>query len=152
MEISKNFSKGMSSTTHTQTNNPSAKFSTDISKETPIKPVSIWRNMAEEYDIRSINPEETAELSSELHNAGAISNLDYVLLVMEPISEGANSYHTQADSNGRRDLIAEFEARIEFAKSNIGSNPPMYIENIERILGYLNKIDAAKGKPLDTIA
>ncbi len=152
MEINNNISNGMSPTTHTQTNNTSAKSSTDISKETPIKPVSTWRNMAEKYNIRSITPEETADLSSELNNAGAISNLEHVLLTYQPLSEGAISYHTQADSNGRRDLIAEFEARIEFAKSNIGSKPPKYIENIERILGYLNKIDAAKGKPLDTIA
>ncbi len=146
---------GISQLSYSQSQNTSTQSSFEVSKETPTKPVSIWRDLAEKYDVRSITPQETADLSAELYDAGVISFLDHAILSFQPelgkiqLPDGASINLTHADGNGRRDLTAEYEARIEFSKKH-GHNSE-YNAGRERILEYLNRLDAAKGKPIEIV-
>ena len=142
MEINNIVSAGIPSIGHAQTKNTTAKFSFEISKETPIKPESIWRKLASKYDIRSITIEETANLSQELYNAGEISLLDHAILSFDPshIPYGTG-FLTQADNTGHRDLISEYETRIDMDKKMCNSQS---LINNERVYEYLERLDAAK--------
>ncbi len=155
MNINTIATAGISQLTYSQSQNTSTHSSFEISKETPIEPVYIWHNLAAKYDVRSITPQETADLSSELYDAGLISFKDHAILSFQPelgkipLPDGASIYLTHADGNGRRDMIAEYEARIEFSKKH-GHNPKFNADR-ERILEYLNILDAAKGKSIEIV-
>ena len=103
--------------------------------------------MASKYDVRDITTEETSNLSQELYNAGEISLLDHAILSFDPshIPYGTG-FLTQADSTGHRDLISEYETRIDMDKKMSQS-----LVNNERVLEYLERLDAAKGNPIHII-
>lgn len=86
---------------------------------------SIYSDIANKYDIRNATFEEVKEIAQELYGAGAITGLDLAILTFDydratrDIKQAANGltspnftmYETNADTFGRRDWIAEFEAR-----------------------------------------
>ena len=86
---------------------------------------SIYSDIANKYDIRNATFEEVKEIAQELYGAGAITGLDLAILTFDydratrDIKQAANGltspnftmYETNTDTFGRRDWIAEFEAR-----------------------------------------
>lgn len=86
---------------------------------------SIYYDVKNKYDIRSATFEEVKEMAKELYEAGAITFLDVSILTFDYgratqyIKQAVNGqtspnftmYETNEDSFGRRDWIAEFEAR-----------------------------------------
>ena len=150
MEINNIVSAEIFSIGHPQTKSNTAKFSFEVSETNQIEPESIWRKMASKYDIRDITTEETSNLSQELYNAGEISLLDHAILSFNPshIPYGSG-FLTQADSTGHRDLISEYETRIDMDKK-MGNSQSLV--NNERVLEYLERLDAAKGKPIHITA
>ena len=147
MEINSAYSLGISFIGNAQTKSISTRSSDEVSQTNKTEPDSIWRKIASKYDVRSITPEETTKLSRELYEAGEISFLDHVILSFPPIRlpEGT-SLLTQEDSTGHIDLISEYEARIGMNRKMGDSQS---IANHERILGYLERLVAAKGKPIN---
>ncbi len=103
-------------------------------------------------DVRSITPKETTDLSSELYDTGLISFKELAILSFQPdlgkisLPDGVSGYLTPADSSGRRDLIAEYEEKIEIEKKH-GQKTAIS----ERILDYLHILDAAKRKPIEIV-
>ena len=150
MEINNIVSAEIFSIGHPQTKSNTAKFSFEVSETNQIEPESIWRKMASKYDVRNITTEETANLSQELYNAGEISLLDHAILSFNPshIPYGSG-FLTQADSTGHRDLISEYETRIDMDKK-MGNSQSLV--NNERVLEYLERLDAAKGNPIHITA
>jgi hypothetical protein len=150
VEIKNTVSAGIISIGHPQTKSNTAKSSFESSETNQIEPESIWRKMASKYDVRSITIEETANLSQELYNAGEISLRDHAILSFDPdrIPHGTG-FLTQADSTGHRDLISEYETRIDMDKK-MGNS--LNLVNNERVLEYLERLDAAKGNPIHITA
>jgi len=147
MEINDIVAAGISSIGHAQTKNITGKPSFEISETKQIEPESIWRKIASKYDVRSITTEETANLSQELYNAGELSLLDHAILSFDPdhnIPYGTG-FLTQADSTGHRDLISEYETRIDIDKK-MGNSQSLV--NNERVLEYLERLNGAKGNPI----
>ncbi|SDU07512.1 hypothetical protein [Desulfobacula phenolica] len=100
---------------------------------------SIWQKTASKYDVRNITTDETAELSQKLYDAGEISLLDHAILSFDPSHlHYGTTFLTQADSTGHRDLISEYETRINMNKK-MGDRQSLM--NNEQILEYLNRLD-----------
>ena len=146
MEISNIVSAGISSAGRSPTKNINAQPAVRSSATPSIEPESIWRKMASKYDVRRITTQETASLSQELYKAGEISLLDHAVLSFDPdrIADGTG-FLTRADSTGHRDLILEYETRIDLDKK-MGNSQNLV--NNERILEYLERLDGAKGNPI----
>ena len=86
---------------------------------------SFYSDLANKYDVRNMNFEELKEITQELYGAGAITLKEVAVLTFDyeratqSIKQAANGkvasdftmYETNADAFGRRDWIAEFEAR-----------------------------------------
>ena len=86
---------------------------------------SFFSDLKNKYDIRSATFEEVKEMANELYEAGAITFLDVSILTFDygraaqSIKQAVNGqtspnftmYETNEDAFGRRDWIAEFEAR-----------------------------------------
>ena len=146
MEINNIVSAGIFSTGHPQTKSNTAKSSFEVSETNQIELESIWRKMASKYDVRNISTEETTILSQELYNAGEISLFDHAILSFDPtLIPYGTGFLTQADSTGHRDLIVEYETRIDMDKKM--SNSQSLVNN-ERVLEYLERLDAAKRNPI----
>jgi hypothetical protein len=151
MEIDNIVSAGLVSIGRPQTKSDTAKSSFGVSGTNQIEPESIWQKIASKYDVRSITTEETANLSQELYDAGEISLLDHAILSFDPdhnIPYGTG-FLTQADSTGHRDLILEYEARIDM--NNKMGNSQSLVNN-ERVLEYIERLDAAKNNPIHITA
>jgi len=150
MEINNIVSSGIFSVNYAQIKGKDSKSSLEISETNQIEPESIWREIASKYDLHCITAGETADLSQKLYNAGEISLFDHAILSFDPshIPDGTG-FLTPADSTGHRDLIAEYEARIDLDKKTSNSQN---IVNNERVLEYLKRLDAAKGNPVHVTA
>lgn len=86
---------------------------------------SIYDDIANKYDVRNMTFEEVKEMANELYEAGALTFLDVSILTFDYgratqyIKQAVNGqtspnftmYETNEDAFGRRDWIAEFEAR-----------------------------------------
>ena len=107
---------------------------------TGVNPESVWRKVAPKYDVRNMSPEETAAMTYELYEGGAISMMDHLYLSLDRSGIPGGGYNTRADSAGRRDLIAEYEIEVGYARKR-GDHKSL--EHYERLLGHLNRLDAA---------
>lgn len=147
MEINNIVSAGLVSVDYPQIKNDKAKPSSEVSETNKIDTESIWHKIAAKYDVRNITTEETGNLSQELYDAGEISLFDHAILSFDPdhFVQSGTGFLTKADSTGHRDLISEYEARIEMDKK---MNDTKNIVNNERILGYLHRLEAAKKQPI----
>ncbi|MBW2605428.1 MAG: hypothetical protein JRE28_14140 [Deltaproteobacteria bacterium] len=146
MEINNNIFTGISSVAYSQTKNTGAKPSFEIPKATQIEPESIWCKMASTYDVRSMTIEETAHLSQELYDAGEISLSDHAILSFDPsLIPYGTGFLTPADSAGHRNLISEYEARIDMNKKMGDSKSRVHNE---RVLEYLERLDVAGRNPV----
>lgn len=93
--------------------------------ETNVVDESIYDEIANQYDVRNMTFEELKEVAQELYEAGAITGKEVVTMTFDYnratqyIKQVANGfaapnftmYETSVDASGRRDWIAEFEAR-----------------------------------------
>lgn len=150
MEINNIVSAGIVSVGRPQAKSNASKSSFEASETNQIEPESIWREMALKYDVRNITTEETADLSQKLYESGEISLLDHAILSFDPshIPYGTG-FLTQKDSTGHRDLILEYETRINMDKK-MGNSQSLV--NDERVLEYIERLDAAKGDPIHITA
>jgi hypothetical protein len=152
MNINNIFSSDISSISRFQTKTTSEKSSSAVPVEpqTSVSSDSIWHRLASEYDIRSMTAEETSKLSLELYYAGEISLLDHAVLSFDrDMGEFGTSFLTKADSDGRRDMLAEFEAKVAMDKST-GNRRSLPIDS--RILQHLERLDAAGRGPVHVTA
>ena len=151
MEISNIVSVEIAPAGLSQTKNSAVRPPSGISETNRTEPESIWRIIASKYDVRSITAEETADLSQKLYDAGEISLLDHAILSFDPdhnIPYGTG-FLTQADSMGHRDLITEYQARIDL--DNKTGNRKNIVNN-GRVLSYLERLDAARKAPIHITA
>lgn len=85
---------------------------------------SIYSDLANKYDVRNATFEELKQMAQELYGAGAITGKDVATLTFDYnratqyiqqaaglVSSNFSMYETNEDIAGRRDWIAEFEAR-----------------------------------------
>lgn len=85
---------------------------------------SIYDDIANKYDVRNATFEELKEIAQELYGAGAITGKDvatltfdynratqYIQQAVGLVSSNFSLYETNEDIAGRRDWIAEYEAR-----------------------------------------
>lgn len=86
---------------------------------------SIYDDIANKYNVRNMTFEELKEVAQELYDAGAITGKEVVTMTFDynratqDIKQATNGitapnftmHETSADTSGRRDWIAEFEAR-----------------------------------------
>ena len=86
---------------------------------------SVYDDIANKYDVRNMTFEQLKEVAQKLYEAGAITVKEVMTMTFDygratqSIKQAANRktapnftmYETSADTSGRRDWIAEFEAR-----------------------------------------
>jgi hypothetical protein len=102
-------------------------------------PETLWSKLASQYNVRSMTAEETASLSQELYNAGELSLFDHALLSFDPHRVSLSG---KTVPDGRRDLIAQYEARVDLDQRT-GNH--RNLANDERILGCLKRLEAGRG-------
>lgn len=85
---------------------------------------NLYKELSSRYDVRNATFEEVVEISNALYKAGEITFKEHALITFDygratnylkrnapGVPSNFNMYETSADSNGRRDWIAEFGAR-----------------------------------------
>lgn len=106
---------------------------------------SIWNELSQEYDIHHATFAELCAISQQLYNAKQISLADHACLSFDPTRipgvDKANFYFTPADQSGKRDWIAEYQARADFELKNGNPANYQYIVNhfVDGILRRLEK-------------
>lgn len=147
MDINSIYSSDISLISRSQTKTTSEKPSSaaPVTSQASASPDSIWHRLASEYDVRSMTAGETSKLSRELYDAGEISLLDHAILSFDgDMGEVGTAFLTKADSNGRRDMLAEFEAKVAMDKRTNSQN----LATDSRILQHLERLDAARRGPV----
>ncbi len=75
----------------------------------------IWEELREEYDVRNSSFDELCDMSMRLYLAGQITLFEHAVLIFDPSKfsqpAGFNFCLTEANTEGKRDWIAEYEAR-----------------------------------------
>lgn len=75
----------------------------------------IWQKLAKKYNIRNATFDELCDMSKKLYEAGQISLFHHAILTFNPSKSPQpikpNRCLTGADDDGKRDWIAEYEAR-----------------------------------------
>jgi hypothetical protein len=102
---------------------------------------NIWEELAKEYDIRNASFQELCDISFKLYEAGEISFFDLGVLIFDPSKSPQkvrpNIFLTKASTGGRRDWIAEYEARANM-DFKIGNT--LGYKNNRRILDILRRL------------
>lgn len=146
MEINSAITSGLAPVAYAKTKGNTAGTAGELTETRQTTSDSIWHQMASQYDVRHITGMETAELSQYLYDAGEISLLDHATLSFNPNHGPSGSgFLTPETSIGHRDLISEYEARIQM--DNKAGNDKNLVSN-ERIFEYLGRLDAAKNSPI----
>ncbi len=125
--------------------NNSDTTSKDVSKD-------IWTELGSKYDIRHATFDELCEIAHKLYSAGQISlgNMAIMIFDWKRAADDLRKDHPDvvddlnlvpADSEGRRDWIAEFDARAKSAFSQ--GNNFGYIHN-QRLADILRRINGEK--------
>jgi hypothetical protein len=153
MNINNIFPSDISSISRSQTKITSEKSSSAVPVEpqASVSPDSIWHQLASKYDVRSMTPEETSKLSLELYHAGEMSLGDHLTLTLKGamMAKFGDTFLTKADSDGRYDMLAEFEAKIAMDKSTGNS---LSLPRDSRTLQLLERLDAARRGPVHVTA
>ncbi len=77
--------------------------------------MDIYEQIAQDYDIRNATHKELCTISRKLYDEGEISLFEHGLLTIKlelPAYKNYSYFLTKADRNGKRDWIAEYEARL----------------------------------------
>lgn len=87
-----------------------------VAEQSASKNTEIWGELAKEYDIRNASFNELSDISTRLYKAGEISLFGHAMLTFDPSKSPqpvkTNIYLTEPSDNGKRDWIAEYEARV----------------------------------------
>jgi len=101
----------------------------------------IWGKLAKEHDIRNASIDELCDITLKLYKAGEISLFDHVLLSFDPSKSPQkirfNIFLTEANADGKRDWIAEHEAR---ANMHLKRGDMVGYKNRQRVLGILRRL------------
>lgn len=73
---------------------------------------SIWHQLGQQVDLRSMTREELAKISLFLYDNGAISLQDHAVMSFDPSFAGSTNLLTSPNSAGQVDWVAEFQARL----------------------------------------
>jgi len=86
----------------------------------PNPKIDIYKQITQKYDIRNASHIELREIAKKLYEQGEISLLEHGMLTFElklPAEVVKNNpynyFLTKTDRSGKRDWIAEFEARVQ---------------------------------------
>lgn len=112
----------------------------------------IWTELGSKYDIRHATFDELCEIANQLYSAGQITLGDLAIMTFDwkRAADDLRKDHPDvvddlnlvpADSEGRRDWIAEFDARAKRAFSQ--GNDFGYIHN-QRLVDVLCRISGEK--------
>ena len=102
---------------------------------------NIWKKLAKNHHIRNASFDELCGISLKLYEAGEISLLDHAILTFDssksPQKVRPNIFLTKTNIDGKRDWIAEYEARanMNFKKGNI-----VGYKNYQRVLDILRRL------------
>jgi len=102
----------------------------------------IWGELSQEYDIRNATFDQFCEVANSLYDVGQISSFEraYMTLSLDKLRQYENDitvssfYATPASSDGKRDWIAEYEARLR-------RDPLHLTEQKQNILKALRHLD-----------
>ena len=101
----------------------------------------IWEALGKEYDIRNSSFDELCDMSKRLYEAGQISLFDHATLTFDssksPQPIKPNLFLTEANANGKRDWIAEYEKR---AARDLNMGNMMGYRVNKNILAILNRL------------
>ncbi len=106
---------------------------------------SIWQSLAAKYDIRHATASELREISTALYKAGQISLSNHAILTFDPAKLPMlipDINLTPADRDGRRDWIAEYEARLKRDLKQNNLQAALQHHKIIEILKRLDKSNA----------
>lgn len=123
--------------------NFAAKFNQSIRENgsNQAKREDIWGDVTEQYNVRNITFEELSEVAHKLYEAGEISFKEVALLTFNPARHPTNPiknyFITKADNQGRRDWIAEYEARLD---RNIKLGNTLGATRTRELLGILQRL------------
>jgi hypothetical protein len=85
---------------------------TSVQSMEPKAQESIWHQIGQEVDVRSLTRDELAKVSQLLYDNGAISLQDHATMSFDPSFAGSTNLLTTPDSAGQVDWVAEFQARL----------------------------------------
>ncbi|MDD4048951.1 MAG: hypothetical protein PHI90_09085 [Clostridia bacterium] len=93
----------------------------------PNTKMDIYKQIAQDYDVRNASFDEFCEITDKLYDKGEISGIEHALVTLDirPLQKtypNCRYYLTKADQNGKRDWIAELEARVQ-QDEKIGNAP-----------------------------
>lgn len=117
------------------------KIQKNISQNKSVDASNIWEEISKEYDIRNASFDDLCTISAKLYEEDQIPLLVHGILTFNP-NESPQSIKvdinlTQANQDGNRDWIAEYESRSERdlrMSNNIG-----YMNN-QKIINILKRL------------
>ncbi|EPR43653.1 hypothetical protein dsx2_2270 [Desulfovibrio sp. X2] len=112
----------------------------------------IWRALATQYDLNSMDAGDLDDLSQSLYDAGQISLGDRTALSFDPekgtLSSNAGSLLTGTNASGKVDWQSEFKARLADA---MDSGDMVSAQVDQQVLGVLGRLQAAKQKGVNCV-
>jgi len=104
-------------------------------------PSDVWKELAEKFNVQNASFDDIKDISMQLYNAGQINGFECAMLAFDPSespqSIKPNLFLTQADTNGKRDWISEYEAR---SAQNLEMGNLQSYKNNQRTLEILKKL------------
>lgn len=112
-----------------------------------------WREAGQSCNVRRMSLQDMDDVTMDLYTAGAITLFDRALLTFDPdrlaAADGGTGWLTPADSQGNRDWVAEWEARLA-QDETLGE--AQNAANDRRILDILHRLEAGAAPALDCVA
>ena len=116
------------------------------------EPSNIWGELSKKYDVRNATFDDICKIADELYNAGQIPLLEKAIMTFDKDRDlrdmkaehikgvtASTLYLTPTNSNGRRDWIAEYEAKLK--QSYTSSKPSTSRLIYQDILQILKRLD-----------
>ena len=101
----------------------------------------VWKELAEKFNVQNASFDDIKDISMQLYNEGQINGFECAMLTFDPSespqSIKPNLFLTQADTNGKRDWISEYEAR---SAQNLKMGNLQSYKNNQRTLEILKKL------------
>ena len=102
---------------------------------------NIWAEIAGEYDIRNASFDELCDISLKLYEAGEISLAEHAFLTFDssksPQTIKTNVFLTKTDVDGKRDWIAEYQAKVNM---DLKTGNMLGYKNNQRLLDILRRL------------
>lgn len=118
--------------------------SKDAAQEAAQSALDVWKQLGQEYDVASMSVESMTVVSLTLYENNEINLFEHSILSFDAsagqLGEEADIFRTEADEDGKRDWIAEFQARLE---EHQASGDTSAAASDQRILSILERLQAA---------